>query len=171
MSLSPISSLTISSTSLFNELADATNASAASSTAATTATQASSTGSATGTSATGSSATDKLANDLAALLKSLASNNVSASQAALTKVEADLKADNSSNSSTSSTSSPSTSSTSGTSSTGSTSGSQSSNPLNQLLNQLGTALNSGDTGTALQDLTNYLLNNGQSTGSAVNVSA
>jgi hypothetical protein len=43
--------------------------------------------------------------------------------------------------------------------------------LTNLLNQLNTALNSGDTNGALQDLTNFLLNTGQASGSAVNTSA
>jgi hypothetical protein len=39
------------------------------------------------------------------------------------------------------------------------------------VNQLNSALNSGDTNSALQDLTSFLLNTGQASGSAVNVNA
>jgi hypothetical protein len=116
-------------------------------------------------STSGTSSSDILATDLASLLKALGSGDVNGAKAALTQVEADLQAQNSNSSTASAPSSPSTSSTSSSSS------SQSTNPLANLLNQLNSALNSGDTGSALQDLTNFLLTTGQSSGSAVNVTA
>lgn len=116
---------------------------------------------ATDSSTAGTPASGSLATDLAALLKSLGSSDVNGAKAALAKVEADVKAEGSSASS----------SSGSNSTTGSTSGSQSTNPLTKLVNQLNTALNYGDTSGALQDLTTFLLNTGQGSGSVVNASA
>ena len=168
MSLSGISSLSTTQNSLFNELAqaakitDSTNNSIVPAAVSPTV----STNGADSTSGTsGTSTSDTLATDLASLLKALGSGDVSGAKAALTQVEADLQAQNA-NSPTAST--PSSSSTSSTSSSSS---SQSTNPLTNLLNQLSTALKSGNTSSALQDLTSFLLTTGQSSGSAVNVTA
>lgn len=152
---------------MFNELASATKNSNSTSAsvvpaAGSTAINTSGANSTDGTS--GTSPSDTLANDLAALLQSLGSGDVSGAKAALKKVEADLQAQNSANAATSS--NPSSSSTASTSSS-----SQSSNPLTNLLNQLSSALNSGNTNSALQDLTNFLVTTGQGTGAAVNVTA
>jgi hypothetical protein len=150
---------------LFNELAQATKTTDSTNNSIVPA-AVSPTVSTNGTDTTsGTSSSDTLATDLASLLKALGSGDVSGAKAALTQVEADLQAQNA-NSPTAST--PLSSSTS---STRSSSSSQSTNPLTNLLNQLSTALNSGNTGSALQDLTSFLLTTGQSSGSAVNVTA
>jgi hypothetical protein len=164
MSLPGISSL--SPSSLFNELASINNVANLNNPFTPTATGPvpGATPDSSTTSTASTSASGPLATDLAALLKSLGSNDVNGAKAALAKVEADIKADGSSTSSSSSTSGSN-------STTGSPSGSQSTNPLTNLLNQLNTALNSGDTSGALQDLTTFLLNTGQGSGSAVNTSA
>jgi hypothetical protein len=161
MNLSAVLAQDASQNSLFNELASINN-NAASSTAANSTTQTSSTQSLTAASSSSddSSSTDPLANDLATLLKSLGSGDVNTAKTALTKVEADLKTDG-----------PSTTSQPSNSSTNSTSDAQASNPLSKLLQQLDTALKSGDTNGALQDLSSFLLSTGQGSGSAVNVSA
>lgn len=165
MSLSAITSLSIPQNTLFNELSNAPESTSSTSNpiVPTAGFAASSTNGADGTNSTSPSQT--LANDLAALLTSLGSGDVNGAKTALKKVEADLQAQNSNSSTTPAPSSSSTASTSGSSS------SQSSNPLTNLLNQLSSALNSGDTTSALQDLTSFLLMTGQSSGSAVNVTA
>jgi hypothetical protein len=171
VSLSGISSLSLTQNSLFSELAEAaktTNSTGSAPVPASGFTPVS-TNSTDGASDT--SASQTLANDLASLLTSLGSGDVSGAQAALKKVEADLQAQGSGSSGASNPSSSSTSSTSSASSTSSSSGSQSTNPLTNLLNQLSSALNSGDTNSALQDLTSFLLSTGQGNGSAVNVNA
>jgi hypothetical protein len=163
VSLSGISSLSTTQNSLFSELAQATKSTNSTNSSIVPA-AVSPTVSTNGTdSASGTSSSDTLATDLASLLKALGSGDVNGAKAALTQVEADLQAQNGNSPTASTPSSASTSSTSGSS--------QSTNPLTNLLNQLSTALNFGDTSSALKDLTSFLLTTGQSSGSAVNVTA
>jgi hypothetical protein len=170
VSLSSIASLSITQNSLFNELASATKSTSSTNNSSTSNSIVPTAGSTAigvnGAESSNTSSSNPLANDLAALLKSLGSGDVNGAKAALQKVEADLQAQKPSNATASS-----AASLSSTSSTSNSSSSQSSNPLTNLLNQLSNALNSGDSNTALQDLTNFLLTTGQGTGSGVNVTA
>jgi hypothetical protein len=156
----------------------------------TTATAAVPTVSSTATSSAASSSTSStnpLLQDMTSLLQALASGNVSGAQADITKIKADLKAQESSSTSssgssvkvthghhhhaaeTSSSVSISTSSTDSTSD--SASSSQSSSPLDSLLSQISGSLRSGSTEGALQDLAGFLVQNGQGTGNLLNTSA
>jgi hypothetical protein len=159
VSLSSIASLSMTQDSLFNELASTAKNS-------TTASVVPAADSPTVNSNNADGSSNTLANDLAALLQSLGSGDVNGAKAALKKVEADLQAQDPSNTNTSTSSTSSSSSPALTSSS-----SQSSNPLTNLLNQLNSALNSGDTNSALQDLTTVLLAMGQGNGAALNVTA
>jgi hypothetical protein len=156
VSLSSIASLSMTQDSLFNELASTAKNS-------TTASVVPAADSPTVNSNNADGSSNTLANDLAALLQSLGSGDVNGAKAALKKVEADLQAQDPSNTNTSTSSTSSSSSPALTSSS-----SQSSNPLTNLLNS---ALNSGDTNSALQDLTTVLLAMGQGNGAALNVTA
>jgi regulatory protein YycI of two-component signal transduction system YycFG len=94
-------------------------------------------------------ATNSLAKDVTSLLKDLTSGNTSGAKTDLTKVQKDLQSQEAS----------------------STSGSQTTSPLDTLISQMDTSLNSGSVQGALQDLASYLVQNGQGSGSLVDTSA
>jgi hypothetical protein len=99
-------------------------------------------------SSTSSSTTSSLTKDVVSLLKDLTSGNTSAAKTDLTNLQKDMNADGSSSSSTTQTS-----------------------PLDTLIANLETALNSGSTQDALQSLASYLVQSGQGTGGLVDTTA
>jgi len=146
-----ISALSSSSLALIEQELLAGQTSSTSSTASTT--SASSTTSATSVDPT-TTATAKLTQDLASLLKDLASGNATDAKSAVAKVQQDIKAQTASDSTSSATSTSSNS------------------PLDTLLNQISSSLNStNSTSGSIQDLAAYLVQNGQGTGNVVNTNA
>jgi hypothetical protein len=144
MSLSalvPISAL--SSTLPISALAGSPVSSATQAAAASTATNASANDIAT----TGSSSLQAVTSDLVALLKALASGNVSESKASLARLQADIKTQQSA------------------SATAATASEQP--PFNVVLNRVAESLAAADTGKALQDLASYLIQGGQASGNLV----
>ena len=95
-----------------------------------------------------------LGNDLASLLKDLNSGNTSAAQADASKVQAELQTQDAS----------------------SVAGTPTGNPLDTLIGEISDSLNSGSVDGAPQegaqhDLANFLVENGQGTGSLINTTA
>jgi len=91
---------------------------------------------------------DILTQDLINLLKTLATGNISGARNDINKLQTDLQAQTTANAS----STPATS------------------PLNTLVTNISNALNSGSVQGALQDLANYLVQNGQASGGLINTS-
>ena len=147
MSLSTLPVSAPSSTLLLSALvvAPATSATqtAATSTSASTIPSASNNSIAT----TGSSSLQAVTADLVALLKALASGNVSESKASLARLQADIKTQQSA------------------SATATTASEQP--PFNVTLNRVAESLAAADTGKALQELATYLIQGGQATGNLV----
>ncbi len=96
---------------------------------------------------TGSSSLQAVTKDLVALLKALASGNVSESRADLARLQNDIKAQESA------------------SATATTASEQP--PFNVVLNRVAESLAAADTGKALQELATYLIQGGQSSGNIV----
>ena len=96
---------------------------------------------------TGSSSLQAVTSDLVALLKALASGNVSESKASLARLQADLKTQQSA------------------SATATTASEQP--PFNVALNRVAESLAAANTGKALQDLASYLIQGGQASGNLV----
>ena len=96
---------------------------------------------------TGSSSLQAVTTDLVALLKALASGNVSESKASLARLQADIKTQQSA------------------SATATTASEQP--PFNVTLNRVAESLAAADTGKALQELATYLIQGGQATGNLV----
>jgi paraquat-inducible protein B len=94
-------------------------------------------------------ATNTLAKDVTSLLKDLTSGNTSAAKTDLSKVQTDLQSEEAS----------------------STSSSKTTNPLDSLISKMAASLNSGSVQGALQDLASYLVQNGQGSGSLLDISA
>jgi hypothetical protein len=109
------------------------------------------------------SSTSSIAKDLTSFLKDLGSGNTAAAKADLTKLAKDVKAEETSAGS----ASASASSESASDSTAATT----QNPLDKLVSTLSNLLQSGSTDGALQAVASYLVNQGQGTGSLVNVTA
>jgi hypothetical protein len=120
---------------------------------------------------------------MASLLSALATGNLSGAQSDITKIKADLKAQQSSSSSDSrssvkishghhhhSSAAAPTDSTSTGSTSATTSTTQSTSPFDSLLSQISSSLSQGSTAGALQDLATFLVQNGQGTGNLVNAS-
>jgi len=108
------------------------------------------------TSSTDPNSLSSIAQDFTSLLKNLSSGDVSGSQSAVAKLQADLNAGG----------------TGSTSSTSSTSTSSTANPLQKLLTSISSSLTSGDTTTALQSLTSFLIQGGSSSsGTLINATA
>ena len=95
----------------------------------------------------GSSSLQAVTSDLVALLKALASGNVSESRASLARLQADIKTQQSA------------------SATATTASEQP--PFNVVLNRVAESLAAADTGKALQDLASYLIQGGQASGNLV----
>jgi hypothetical protein len=93
--------------------------------------------------------TSSLTKDVTSLLKDLTSGNTSAAKTDITKVQKDLQSEQAS----------------------SASSAQTNNPLDALISTITASLNSGGIQSALQDLASYLVQNGQGSGSLVDVSA
>jgi translation initiation factor 2B subunit (eIF-2B alpha/beta/delta family) len=102
---------------------------------------------------TTSNTSNNFAQDVTSLFNDLASGNSSATKTDVTKLTEDLQAQEASITSNTQTST------------------QTVNPLENLLSNISDSLNSGSTQGALQDLANYLVQNGQAAGSLVNTSA
>lgn len=96
---------------------------------------------------TGSSSLQAVTSDLVALLKALASGNVSDSKASLARLQADIKTQESA------------------SATATTASEQP--PFNVVLSRVAESLAGANTGKALQDLASYLIQGGQATGNLV----
>lgn len=183
MSIS-ISANSLLATELYASLSSASGKAASTSTTAAAAVVPS-----TSTTATTSSATSQspLVQDMTSLLQALATGNVSGAQSDLTKIQADLKAQESAATSVgsnavskghghhhheaaaSSADSSATSSSDSTSDSSSTSSTAS--PLSTLLSQISSSLSTGNTSGALQDLAGFLVQNGEGTGNLINTSA
>lgn len=93
------------------------------------------------------------------MLKALATGDTSGAKSDLAKFQTDLKAQ-----------SASSSTNNIASDTANTSSTQTGSPLESLLTTISSALNSGNTQSALQDLANYLVQNGQASGGLINTS-
>lgn len=119
----------------------------AASSATNTAQTATTSASANSIATTGSSSLQAVTSDLVALLKALASGNVSESRASLARLQADIKTQQSA------------------SATATTASEQP--PFNVVLNRVAESLAAADTGKALQDLASYLIEGGQSSGNLV----
>jgi hypothetical protein len=100
------------------------------------------------TAPTSSNAPDVLTQDLINLLKTLATGNISGAKSDVKKLQTDLQAQ----------------------AAATPSGTQATSPLNTLVKNISNALSSGSVQGALQDLANYLVQNGQGSGGLINTS-
>jgi hypothetical protein len=111
-------------------------------------------------------APDVLTQDLTALLKALAYGDIAGAKTDLAKYKADLKAQTASNGA--SNAANNLASLYKGVSFGSTAGTQAVNQSDNLVASISASLNSGSVQGALQDLTGYLVQNGQVSGGLIN---
>jgi hypothetical protein len=115
---------------------------------------------------TGSTPIDPLTQDLLTLLKDLAFGDIAGAKTALAKYKADLKAQTAA--ADDSASARNLASLYKALTNGSTAGTQAVNQSDSLIASISASLNSGSVRGALQDLTGYLVQNGQVSGGLIN---